>query len=259
MKLEMIFFDMGGTIDLYPQNAKCVEKACGKMKKMLEEAGASQIAKMDEKAFRETVLRGIKKYTSWRTEDYTELLPEKLFRDFILAGQGVDERIINRLGEDMAFLIDTEFYERYPRPEAAEALAAIRNKGIRMGIISNVMSRGQVGYCLDKYGLTGFFETVVLSSVFGKRKPHPGIFHHACEISGVSPSDIVFVGNSPSKDVGGAKKAGVGITVFIDYFENPPEDKGPDADYSILDLRELLPIIDELKAGSRCCSGCRCK
>ena len=151
MKLEMIFFDMGGTIDLYPESEKCVTDACSKMKKILEEAGAEQISGQSENEFRETILKGLKKYTSWRTVDYIELLPEKLFSDFILKGSGIDEGIINKVAEDLAFLIDTGFFNRYPRPEAAEALGAIRDKGIRMGIISNVMSRGQVGYCLDKY------------------------------------------------------------------------------------------------------------
>ncbi len=254
MKLEMIFFDMGGTIDLYPESEKCVADACIKMKKILEDAGAEQITGLSENEFRETVLKGLKKYTSWRTVDYIELLPEKLFSDFILKGYGVNEDLINTVAEDLAFLIDTGFFNRYPRPEAAEALGAIRDKGIRMGIISNVMSRGQVGYCLDKYGLSEFFDPVVLSSVYGKRKPHPDIFHHACKLAGVELSDIIYVGNSPIKDIGGAQNAGAGVTVFIDYFENPPGDKGPVADYSIRDLRELLPIIDKVQKLCPCSS-----
>ncbi|MDX9800070.1 MAG: HAD family hydrolase [Spirochaetia bacterium] len=247
MKPEMIFFDMGGTIDLYPNNEKCVADACAKMKIILEESGAEQISGLSEREFRETVLKGLKKYTSWRTVDFIELSPEKLFSEFILEGYGVDDGIINSVAEDLAFLIDTGFFNRYPRPEAAEVLNAIRDKGIRMGIISNVMSRGQVGYCLDKYGLSEFFDPVVLSSVFGKRKPHPDIFHHACELAGVSPSDIIYVGNSLIKDIGGAQKAGVGVTVFIDYFENSPDDKGPVPDYSIKDLRELLPVLESVR------------
>lgn len=254
MKLEMIFFDMGGTIDLYPESEKCVADACRKMKKILKTSGAERISGLSENEFRETVLKGLKKYTGWRTVDFIELSPEKLFSDFILEGLGIDEEIINRVAEDLAFLIDTGFFNRYPRPEAAEALGAIRDKGIRMGIISNVMSRGQVGYCLAKYGLSDFFEPVVLSSVYGKRKPHPGIFHHACGLAGVEPSDIIYVGNSPIKDIGGAQKAGAGATVLIDYFENPPGDKGPVADYSIRDLRELLPIIDKVQELCACSS-----
>lgn len=252
----MIFFDMGGTIDLYPVCDECVKLACAKMQTVLADNGERNLSAMNGSDFRKIILDGIRKYTSWRKVDCIELSPERLFSDFIFSEHGVDGKIINSCAEELAFLIDTEFYKRRAREEAAEALEAIRQKGVRMGIISNVMSRGQVKYCLDKYGLADYFEIIVLSSVFGKRKPHPDIFVHACNESGVKPEEIIYVGNSPSKDIAGAKNANAGRTVFIDYFENPADDTGPEADYSIKDLRELVPIVESLK--SSCCSACSC-
>lgn len=113
-----------------------------------------------------------------------------------------------------------------------------------MGIISNVISRTQVGYSLKKYEIDEYFDPIVLSSVFGKRKPHPAIFHYAFKEAGINPANLIFVGNSPSKDIAGARNAGVGKTVYIEYSETPRDEMGPVADYNIKDLRELILIID---------------
>lgn len=247
MKIEGIFFDMGGTIDLYPRRERSVINACVKMKRMLEDAGAYQISRFSENEFRNIVLNGIKNYKNWRIEKDIELSSENFFCDFVLAGTGVDDKITNAIGEDLAFLIDVGFYERIPRPEAAEVFKVIKDKGIKMGIISNVISRTQVGSNLKKYGFNEYFDPIVLSSVFGKRKPHPDIFHYAFKEAGINPANIIFVGNSPTKDIAGARNVGVGKTVYIDYFETPPDEMGPVADYNIKDLRELILIIDELK------------
>ena len=111
----------------------------------------------------------------------------------------------------------------------------LRAKNIPLGIISNIISRGQVPYSLESYGLTEYFNPVILSATYGKRKPHPGIFRHACEKAGVDIRDAMYVGNSPSKDIDGAKNAGMGKTVLIEYFDNDPHDTGAKADFTIKD------------------------
>lgn len=247
MKIDAVFFDMGGTIDLYPWSENGVINSCAKMKKILEAAGADQICKLSDNEFRDMIFKGIKKYKNWRKADETELSSEKVFNKFVLADIGVAEKIINAVGEELAFLIETGFHERYPRPEAGEVLNLIKERGLKLGIISNVISRTQVGFCLEKYGLNEYFDTIVLSSVFGKRKPHPAIFHHACNEAGISPANLIFVGNSPANDIAGAKNAGVAKTVYIEYAETSAEEMGVEAaDYSIKDLRELISIIDGL-------------
>lgn len=191
-------------------------------------------------------MQGLKTYYSWRKDDHIELPPEEIFFRFVLNKYKVDKKICDELGEKAAFIIETDGYYRSARAEAREALEAIRNKNIPMGIISNIISRGQVAYSLESYGLTSFFNPVILSALYGKRKPHPGIFQHACEQAGVDVGDVMYVGNSPSKDIDGAKAAGIGKTVLIEYFDNKPSDVGSPPDFTIKDLRELLPIIDAL-------------
>ena len=68
------------------------------------------------------------------------------------------------------------------RPEIPEVLAALREMGYKIGLISNVNSRGQVPKNLSQYEIKHFFDPIILSSEYGRRKPDPAIFHHAARL-----------------------------------------------------------------------------
>ena len=246
MKLDMIFFDMGGTLDIYPEDDESTDLSCRKMTEILISSGVKQIADFSIDEFRNKVLDGIKRYKKWRYNGYIELSPEELWKDFILDDIKISQSVLDDIAEDLTFLIDTGFVKRSARPETAEVLEEIRKKNIRMGIISNVLSLGQVAYSMKEYGITEYFDTVVLSAEFGRRKPHPEIFYYACRKAAVDPENVLYIGNSPSKDIKGAKDSGIGCSVLIEYKYNSPKDTGPEADYKISDLRGLLPVIDEI-------------
>lgn len=248
MKLDMVFFDMGGTIDLYPTNKEKVKKACAQMQDILIKSGSESIKQIPGDDFMNIVLDGIENYKKWRCTDSIEVSPEELWSDFILKKIKIDQNVINDKAEDLTFLIDTGFVTRVARDEVSEVLQSLKQKNVRMGIISNVLSRGQVPHSMKQYGITEYFDTVVLSSVFGKRKPHPEIFYHACEKASVKPENVLYIGNSPSKDIDGAIGASIGCTVLIDYEYNSPFDLGSDPDYKIENLKELIPIVSTLMA-----------
>ncbi len=248
MKIDMVFFDFGGTLDIYPKDRASVDLSCRKMAEILIESGVSEISEYTNDRFREKVLDGLNRYKKWRLDGLIELSPEELWKDFILDDIKISQSVLDNIGEDLTFLIDTGFFKRRAREETRDVLEEIRKKGFRMGIISNVLSRGQVGHSMNEYGITDYFDTVVMSASFGRRKPHPEIFNYACRKANVEPENVVYIGNSPSKDIRGAKDSGIGCAVLIDYEFNSPQDRGPEPDYRISDLRGLLPVLDKLSA-----------
>lgn len=92
--------------------------------------------------------------------------------------------------------------------DALPALAALRDGGARLGIITNGVTHFQQPK-LDVLGLTPWFEHVVTSGDFGAVKPDPSIFLHACEVFGVSPDEAVYVGDRLHTDALGAVAAGL--------------------------------------------------
>jgi putative hydrolase of the HAD superfamily len=133
-------------------------------------------------------------------------------------------------------------------------------KSVKVGVVSNSLADVQYGK-LNTLGLTPLLSCIVLSEEFGVRKPDPAIFQRAAQLSGVTPSDCLFVGDSYLKDMLGARAAGM-LTCWLNRFNaSPPEVvPGPPSaliqpdvlvqqpdkirpDFVISTLEELLPLL----------------
>jgi HAD superfamily hydrolase (TIGR01662 family) len=97
------------------------------------------------------------------------------------------------------------------RPGTDGALAELRRRGYRLGVVSN--ADGRVEALLGEVGLLPHFDCVVDSGVEGVEKPDPRIFRIACERMGVDPAESAYVGDIYEIDVVGAR--GVGMRPFL--------------------------------------------
>ena len=92
-------------------------------------------------------------------------------------------------------------------PEVPGVLAALRERGLRLAVVSNFDSR--LPPLLDALGLASFFDTVVCSGAAGASKPHGAIFAHALELLGVGANEALHVGDSRVNDYDGGRAAGL--------------------------------------------------
>jgi putative hydrolase of the HAD superfamily len=102
---------------------------------------------------------------------------------------------------------------RVAMPGAAEALAGLRARGFRVGVVSN--ADGRVAALLEAAGLAPHLETIVDSHLEGVEKPDPEIFRRALARIDVAPAHAVYVGDIFAIDVLGARAAGLSA-VLID-------------------------------------------
>lgn len=95
-----------------------------------------------------------------------------------------------------------------PYPEVPEVLAAARERGARLVVVSNWdVSLHEV---LAETGLAPLLDGVVTSAELGSAKPARAIFARGLELAGgVDPGAAVHVGDSVEHDVAGALAAGV--------------------------------------------------
>ena len=77
----------------------------------------------------------------------------------------------------------------------------------RLGIVSNFY--GNLAAVCAETGIDGLFDVVVDSARVGSTKPDPRIFRHATDALGVAPAEATFVGDSPSRDMAGARSVGM--------------------------------------------------
>jgi len=101
------------------------------------------------------------------------------------------------------------------RPGIAEIWQTLRERGLRIGICSNLAL---------PYGapllsaLPDTPDAVILSYEVGLVKPDPAIFRLACDRLGLQPAEILFVGDTPSADIDGPQVIGM-PAMLISAFE----------------------------------------
>lgn len=126
--------------------------------------------------------------------------------------------------------------------EAAKGVLTRLRGRFRLGIVSNFAIPECVLKLLEKEGLTGFFDVVVVSGAVNRRKPSPEIFKKALDALGVEASETVFVGDTVDADVEGAKNVGM-KTVFIER-RVQKEAEAACPDQTIKSLGELLSALE---------------
>ncbi len=249
MTIQAVFFDMGGTIETYRYTRKLRLDATPGIQQRLASVGID--LPLNNEQLYTVVTDGLKRYHAWRMESLEELPTARVWGEFILSDYPPDPQAIDRVAEDLMLYIETHYYERHMRPEVPAVLEALRSLGLRIGLISNVTSRGQVPFNLEQYGIRGYFDPLVLSSEYGRRKPDPAIFHYAARLASVPTSQCLYIGDRISRDIVGARRAGYGLAVQIRHdFKHGESDEGASPDAVISNMAELLDILHTRSARS---------
>jgi putative hydrolase of the HAD superfamily len=116
-----------------------------------------------------------------------------------------------------------------PYPDAVEVLGGLRERGIAVGVVSNI--GWDLRPVFRAHGLDRFVDTYVLSYEHGFRKPDPRLFRLACTALDVDPATVLMVGDDRRAD-GGAAARGCAVH-FVDHL---PVDRRPDGLRPVLDL-----------------------
>lgn len=130
-------------------------------------------------------------------------------------------------------------------PEDARELLAWARPRYRLAIVSNFDHAPTAIRALERHGLAGFFEAVIVSSEVGWRKPRREIFEVAFKRLSVGPERSLFVGDSPAVDVLGAKGVGMDVAWLRHGGKTLPEGV-PEPDYTISRLGEVATLLQDL-------------
>ena len=110
----------------------------------------------------------------------------------------------------------------------------------QLGIVSNVWaSSGRFEQNLIHAGIRDCFQIRVWSSDYGCIKPTPELYRIALNHFEISPSDVVYVGDHPRRDVDGSKALGMGA-VWVDNPERKRDAGSFSPDLTVRDIGELL-------------------
>jgi putative hydrolase of the HAD superfamily len=242
--IRAVLFDMGGTLENLTSNESIRREATQGLRELLCELGVDPGLSVPD--LQSTVLSGIATYQAWRDKRKIELPPERVWAEYVFADHGLCKKRLATTADDIAMFYETHYYARSLRPEAPATLEALHERGYRLAIISNVMSRKLVPCKLDEYGIAHYFDPVVTSSCLGWRKPSERIFGEATRLMQLAPEACAYVGDTVSRDVIGARRAGYGLAIQIRSFLTAKADLEVDAvqpDAVIADLRQVVAFL----------------
>jgi len=244
MVIRAVFFDMGGTIETYWHTTELRLKAMPDIKACLRSAGI-ETGLDDHELFR-SISAGYGRYHEWSIKTMEELQPQQVWSDYILKPFAIDPQKITPVAEDLMYLLESRFFHREMRPEVPSVLETIQKLNLKIGLISNICSQNLVPANLDKYGIRHYFDPIILSSNYRRRKPDPAIFHFAANQAGVPTSECMYVGDRIARDVVGARRAGYGVAIQIVHeFEHGENETGAVPDHKIQKLTELVDILEK--------------
>jgi len=242
MTIKAVFFDMGGTIETFRFDREMGLKATPVLNNLLITRGIN--LNFGNSELYELISSGLDKYKKWAIDSLIELPPAQVWKEYILNNYPQFFPILDEIGEELMYWIETNYYERELRSEIPVVLEKLREMGFVIGLISNVNSHGQVPENLRKYGIIHYFDTIVTSSGYGRRKPDPSIFHHAAFLAKIPTSHCAYVGDRIARDILGSHRAGYRLAIQIIHdFDHGELDEGAQPDAVIHSMDELINII----------------
>ncbi len=133
-----------------------------------------------------------------------------------------------------------------PEADALPTLAALQQRGIRMGIISNAGDDQDVQTLVDKGGFRPYMDFILSSASCGVRKPNPKIFRMALDHWDLRLEEVAMVGDTLGADILGAQHAGISSIWITRRADTPGNRAHADTiqpDVSIPSLAALVEVV----------------
>jgi putative hydrolase of the HAD superfamily len=237
--IEAIFLDMGNTLRILVKDEPHQAQARQQMAALVgaQEAPHVFCAQLDAR---------YKIYRKWAFETLVEASEKELWTRWLLPDFPREK--IAPLSGELTYLYRQSMGRRVMQRDSRQVIVELSQRGYCLGIISNVITEREIPDWLEEEGLTPYFKSVLLSSVFGRRKPDPAIYLEAARRAGVDPARCVYVGDNPSRDVVGTRQAGFGMVIIM--MEPAELEREPPAGENRPDLiiHEFSQLLDHFPA-----------
>jgi len=203
-KFSVVLFDLGSTLIYFDGSMPDVVM---RGNERLAEALVNQGYRLD-KNFVPAFRTDLRDYFHQRDVDFLEYTVEQVLRQTLLkfGHADVPSTHLKAALREMYALSQAHWKLE---DDALPVLGSLKQRGYRLGLISNAADADDVRVLIKRYQLGAWFEQVLISAEVGYRKPHPHIFELALEFFGARPDQAVMVGDKLGADILGAKNAGL--------------------------------------------------
>lgn len=126
-----------------------------------------------------------------------------------------------------------------------ETIEALESAALPLGVITNA-DAGIQRRKLAALGIEARLPAFVASSEAGRPKPEPEIFHLACDLVGLPPQRVAYVGDRLDTDARGARDAGL-LGIWLD---REGEADRLDSDPGVVVVETLTAVVGVIGAGA---------
>lgn len=178
-------------------------------------------------------------------EAYPEIDVEAIWNEFLM-----QEGIRSSLHRGQQAKVIAHIYRGVSRnrlqlyPDVKRVLDELQKK-YRLALISDAQSC----YALPEIqavGLENYFESIVISSLHGFRKPDARLFQQTLDDMKLGPAEVIWVGNDMFRDIYGAQALGI-KNIYIDSNQGAKsyEDVAPDyRAQQFIDVLKGIAMLD---------------
>ncbi|MFX1299070.1 MAG: HAD family hydrolase [Promethearchaeota archaeon] len=136
--------------------------------------------------------------------------------------------------------------EWIPFKNTQDTLEKLALKKLKIALISNHPNHKTIENMLNKHNVLNFFDIIVTSAQFGRRKPDPNIFFYTLKELGLeNHADLVIMCGDEYADIIGASRANIKPVLIERIYKFPFEKEIDFSNYiKINEISEILNLID---------------
>ena len=183
-----------------------------------------------------------------RAEAYPEIDVEAIWNEFLMQ-EGIRSSVLRgQLAKVIAHLyrgISRNRLQLYP--DVKRVLNELQTR-YRLALISDAQSCFALPE-IRAVGLEGYFESIVISSHHGYRKPDSRLFRKTLDNMGLDPGEVIWVGNDMYRDIYGARLVGI-RNIFVDSNQGAKSYQDVVPDYRVQRFEDVLKGVAALTWGS---------
>ncbi len=237
--MKAVLFDLGHTlIDYYCDWKAPEDRGIAGIYEIVRESAS----RVDRQEFTDFLAERLRRSRSMKFDHYVEIPLADLMGECLDRYGCLDE---DNLQRSLEVFYGVLLEDRQLVNGAVELLASIKDRGLSVGLISDVAWGLPSEFPMRDirhFGMDRCFDDYVFSTDVGLRKPHPKMFKIALSNLGVDASEAMYVGNSLAQDIKGAK--GVGIKAVLKCSAFCPQAEGVVPDHTVGTLAEIEGLLE---------------
>ncbi|WP_440952503.1 HAD family hydrolase [Methanococcoides sp. FTZ1] len=182
--------------------------------------------------------------------------PEEMLEYFLRGTPGFEDLenirdylLDNELYSDEDYEICCNIYETIKLealvlyPGVKQTLEILKEEHISLALVTDAHSHNAIKR-LDRMQIKEYFDIIVTNDMTGAKKPDHKVFYFALDLLDIDPSQALFVGDSPGRDIEPARKIGM-VTAYAAYGDRRHHSGKVEADMILSGITDVLDLVLE--------------